>query len=105
MDLPYRPNWVYLTQYDPSPQSYDQDFQNNFYSSQSSWGFTISELDYQSPCPSSSFLHFASHTHFSKPPIEEKLELQKSLEAMLEAQKQFEIMTASSYPQNFPNPI
>ena len=40
MDLPYRPDWVYPTQYDPCPQSYDQNFQNNFYSSQSLWRFT-----------------------------------------------------------------
>ena len=37
--------------------------------------------------PPSSFPHFASHTPFLEPLIEEKLKLQKSMKAMLEAQK------------------
>ena len=72
---------------DPYPQSYDQDFQKKIYSSQSQWGFTAPELNYQSPCPSSFFSHFASHTPFLELPLEEKTELQKSMEDMLEAQK------------------
>ena len=60
-------------------------------------GITFPELYYQSPCPPSSFPHSVSHTPFLKLPIEEKSELQKSMEAMLEAQKQFKNMTASSY--------
>jgi len=29
MNQPYRPDWDYLTQYDPYPQSYNQDLQNS----------------------------------------------------------------------------
>jgi len=86
INQPYRPDWVCPIQNDPYPQFYDPNFQNNFHFSRSQWGFTAPKLDYQSPCPPSSFQHFALHTPFSELPIEEKLELQKSMEAMLETQ-------------------
>ena len=50
-----------------------------------------------------SFPGSASHPPFPEPPIEEKSELEKSMEVMLEVQKQLENMTASSDPQNFQN--
>ena len=40
MNQPYKPDWDYSTQYDPYPQSYDHNFQNNFNSSQNQWGVT-----------------------------------------------------------------
>jgi len=35
----------------PCPQSYDHNFQNNFNSSQSQWGFTSPESNFQPTCP------------------------------------------------------
>jgi len=46
MDQSYRPDWDYPTQYDPYPQFYDQDFQNNFHSSENQWGFTYPESNF-----------------------------------------------------------
>ena len=51
MNQPYMSDWDYLTQYDPYPQSYNYNFQNNFHSSQSSWGFTYPESNFQPYCP------------------------------------------------------
>ena len=44
-------DWSYPNQYNPCPQSYDHNFQNNFNSSQSQWGFTSPESNFQSTCP------------------------------------------------------
>ena len=46
---------------------------------------------------------FDSYTLFPEPPIEEKSSLLKSLKEVIEAQKQFEKMVASSCPPNFQN--
>jgi len=87
---------TYLNQYNPYPQSYDYNFQNNFNSSQSQWGFTSPESNFQPPhppCPQFtqySFSNFASYTPFLEPPCEEKSELEKSIDANLqEAERQF----------------
>ena len=51
INQPYMPGWDYSNQYDPYPQPYDYNFQNNFNSSQSQWGFTSPESDFQPHCP------------------------------------------------------
>ena len=88
-----RLDWIYLTQYDQYPQSYDHNFQNNFNSSQSHWGFTSPESNFQLPCPPCppcpqfsqySFSDFSSYTPFLEPPCEEKSELEKSIDANLQ---------------------
>ena len=88
------PGWTYPNQYNPYPQSYDYTFQNNFYSSQSQWGFTSPESNFQPPSPQFSqisqysFPNLASYTPFSESHIEEKSELEKSIEAnMQEAER------------------
>ena len=95
MNQPNTPSWTYPNQYNLYPQSYDYNFQNNFNSSQSQWGFTSPESNFQPPyppCPQFSqysFPNFASYTSFLDQPIEEKSELEKSIEAvyaMLESQ-------------------
>ena len=43
MNQPNTLGWTYPNQYNPFPQSYDYNFQNNFNSSQSQWGFTSFE--------------------------------------------------------------
>ena len=89
MNQPNTPGWTYPNQYNPYPQSCDYNFQNNFNSSQSQWGFTSSELNFQPPCspyppcPQISFPEFASYTPFLEPPIEEKSELEKRVETNL----------------------
>ena len=45
------PDWFFPNQYNPCPQSYDHNFQNNFNSSQSQWGFTSPEFNFQPTCP------------------------------------------------------
>ena len=90
MNQLYMPGWDYPTQYDPYPQSYDYNFQNNFHSSQSSWGFTYPESNFQPTCPQFpqySLPDFDSYTPFPKPPIEEKLSLQRSLKEVIEPKK------------------
>ena len=86
MTQPNIPGWTYPNQYNPYPHSYDYNFQNNFNSSQSQWGFTSRELNFQPPCPPCSpcrqftqysFPDFASYTPFSGPPIEEKSGVRK----------------------------
>jgi len=82
------PSWDYLTQYDPYPQSYDYNFQNDFHSSHSSWGFTSPESNFQPSCPQFSQYSFpdsASYPPFPVPPTEEKSNLERSMEAMLES--------------------
>ena len=76
-------------------------FKINFHSSQSSWGFTSPELNYQPHRPPFPFPDSSSYPPFPEPPIEEKSSLQRTLEEAIEAQKQFENMMASSCPQNF----
>jgi len=78
--------WDYPTQYDPYPQSYDHNFQYNFNSSQSQWGITSPESNFQPFCPQYSFLDSASYPPFPVPPTEEKSNLERSMEAMLESQ-------------------
>ena len=83
MNEPYMPSWDYLTQY-------DYNFQNDFHSSQSSWGFTSPESNFQPHYPQFSqysFLDSASYPPFLEPPIEEKSPLQRTLEEAIEAQK------------------
>ena len=84
------PSWDYPNQYDPYPQPYDYNFQNNFNSSQSQWGFTSPESDFQPHCSQfsqHSFPNSASYPPFPEPPIEEKSSLQRTLEEAIEAQK------------------
>jgi len=104
------PGWPYPNQYDPCPPSNNYNFHNNFNSSPSHWGFTYPESNFQHPCPSyppspqypqHSFPDFASHTPFSEPPIEEKSELLRSLEANLQRADQKLQTLASPIPQYF----
>ena len=83
MNQPYMPSWDYPTQYDPSP-IYNQDFQNNFYSSQSQWGFNSPESIFQPPYPQFSFPGFGSYTPFPVPQTEEKSDLERSMEESLQ---------------------
>ena len=86
MNQQYMPSWDYPTQYDPYLQSYNQDFQNNFYSSQSPWGFHSPESNFQPTClqfSQSSFPDFGSYTPFPVPPPEEKSDLERSIEESL----------------------
>ena len=81
INQPYMPSENYPTQYDPYPQSYDYNFQNNFHSSQSSWGFTSLESNFQPHCPQFSQYSFpdsASYPPFPEPPNEEKSSLQRT---------------------------
>jgi len=90
MNQPNTPGWTYPNQYNLYPQSYDHNFQNNFNSSQSQWGCTSLGSNFLPPCPQfsqfskSPFPNFASYTPFPGPPIEEKFELEKSIEANLQ---------------------
>ena len=104
---PSVPDWSYPNQYNPCPQSYNYNFQNNFNSSQSQWGFTSPEFNFQPTCPpyppcpeflQYSFRDFTSYTPFLDQPIEEKFELEKSIEVMQEAERKFQ---ASLIPQYF----
>ena len=94
MNQSYMPSWDYPTQYDPYPQPYDHNFQNNFNSSQSSWGFTYLESNFQPSCPNFSqysFPNFDSYTPFPVSPTEEKSNLERSMEDMLEFNNKFKI--------------
>ena len=51
MHQPNTPGWPYPNQYDPYPPSNNYNFHNNFNSSQSHWGFTYPESNFQPPCP------------------------------------------------------
>ena len=48
---PSVPDWSYPNQYNLCPQSYNHNFQNNFNSSQSQWGITSPESNFQPTCP------------------------------------------------------
>ena len=48
---PSMPDWSYPNQYNQCPQSYNHNFQNNFNFSQSQWGFTSPESNFQPTCP------------------------------------------------------
>ena len=94
MHQPNTPGWPYPNQYNPYPHSYDYNFQNNFNSSQSHWGFKSPEPNFQPPCPpyppcpqytQYSSPDFASYTPFYEPPIKEK---SKSIEANLQEAEQ-----------------
>ena len=88
MNQPFMPSWDYPNQYDPYPQPYDHNFQNN--SSQSQWVFTSPESNFQLPCPQfsqSSFPDFGSYTPFPVPPTEEKFDLERSMEESLQQVK------------------
>ena len=90
----YMPGWDYSNQYDLYPQPYDHNFQNNCNFSQSQWGFTSPESNFQPPCPQfsqSSFPDFGSYTLFPVPPTEEKSDLERSMEAMLESHNKLKI--------------
>ena len=90
-----------------APNFMTNNYQINFNSSQSQCGFTSPESNFQPtcspylPCPQFSqysFPGFASYTSFLNQPIEEKSELEKSLEVMHEAKQKFQ---ASPIPQYF----
>ena len=81
MNQSFMPSWDYPNQYDPYPQPYDHNFQNNFNSSQSLWGFNSPESNFQPPCPQFSFPDFGSYTPFPVPPPEEKSDLERSMES------------------------
>ena len=88
MNQPFMPSWDYPNQYDPYPQPYDHNFQNNFYSSQSQWGFNSPESNFQPSCSQfsqNSFPDFGSYTPFPVLPTEEKFNLERSMEAILES--------------------
>ena len=51
LSQPNTPCWTYPNQYNPYPQSYNHNFQNNFHSLQSQWGFTSPESNFQPTCP------------------------------------------------------
>ena len=104
---PNTPGWPYPNQYDPCPPN-NYNFHNDFNSSPSHWEFTYPESNFQTPCPpyspsphypQYSFPDSASYTPFSGPPIEEKFELEKSIEANLqEVEQQLQKMLASPIP-------
>ena len=100
INQPYMPGWDYPNQYDPYLKSYDHNFQNNFNSSQSSWGFTSPELNFQLPYPQFLFPDLDLYPPFPVPPNEEKSNLERSMEAMLESQQQIQNFLNS---QSFPN--
>jgi len=105
MNQPYMPGWDYPNQYDPYPQHNDYNFQNNFNSSQSSWGFTYPESNFQPPCPQVpqySFPNFDSYTPFPEPPIEEKSSLERSMEESLERMQN--LLNSQIFPHQTPHP-
>ena len=104
MNQAYMPSWDYPIQYDPYLQSYNQDFQNNFNSSQSSWGFTYPESNFQPSCPQFpqySFPNCDSYTPFPEPPIEEKSSLERSIEESL--QQMQNLLNSQSFPHQTPH--
>jgi len=108
MHQPHTPGWPYPNQYDPYPLSNNYNFHNNFNSSPSHWGFTYPKSNFQTPClpcppgPQYSFPDSASYTPFSEPPIEEKSELLRSVEANLQrAEQKLQETFASPIPPYF----
>jgi len=80
----------------PQSQYYEQDWNNHLHSSSSQWRYTSPE-SYCDP----HFQHSASYTPCQEQSIEEKSKLTKSLEALLESQRQFQNMTDLILSQNF----
>ena len=67
-------------------------------------GIHLPCVKFQPPCPQLSqyaLPDFVSYTSFLEPPIKEKSELEKSIEAMREVERQFQNMSASPNSQNF----
>jgi len=87
MNQSKRPDWMYSTQYNSYLQSYDQIFQNNLNSSHSRSEFASPEPNFQPPFHNIFFSNFASYTSFLESPTKEKSELEKSIEAMQEAER------------------
>ena len=85
MDQLYMSDWVYPTQYDPYPQSYDQNFQNYFHSSKSTWGFISPEIIKHLICKiySPTLIHILLFLFHQL----KKSDLKKNIEAMLESQQ------------------
>ena len=106
MNQPYIPDWNYPIQYNPYPQYYNQDFQNNFYTSQSQWRITSPESNFQPPCPQfsqNSFPDFGSYTPFPVPPTEEKSDLKRSMEESL--QRIQNLLNSHQTPYTLEHPI
>jgi len=93
---PSMSDWSYLNQYMPQSQYYEQDWNIHHYSSQSQWGYNSPKSYCQPP-----FQHSASKFSSHDQPIEEKSEVIKSIEAMIESQEQKLKMMDSQFPQNF----
>ena len=66
----------------PKSQYYEQDWNNHHYSSQSQWGYNFPESYYQPPFQHSTY-NFSSYDQL----IEEKSEVMKSIEVIIESQK------------------
>ena len=94
MHQPHTLGWPYPNHYDPYTPSNDYNVQNNFNSSPSHWGFQYPKSNSQIPCPpysscpQYSFPESTSYTPFSEPPMEEKSELLRSIEANLQRVEQ-----------------
>ena len=76
-------------------QYYEQDWNNHHYSSQSQLGYNSPESYCQPP-----FHHSASNFSSHNQPIEEKYEVKKSIEAMIESQEQQLKMMDSQFSQH-----
>ena len=64
----------------PQSQYNEQKLESSSPLSQSQWGYTYPESYYQPP-----YQHSASYTRYQDQPIEEKSDLEKSMEALCEA--------------------
>ena len=71
-----------MNQYYPQSQYYEQDWNNYHHSSPSQWGYNSPESYCQPPFQHSA-LNFPRHDQ----PIEEKSEVTKSIEVMIESQE------------------
>ena len=77
----------------PQPQYYEQDWNKHLHSSPCQWGCTSPKSYYQL-----SLQYLASYIPFLEQPLEEKTELEKSMEALQESEWQFQIMMGSLLP-------
>ena len=68
----------------PQSQYYEKDWNNHHHYSQSQWGYNSPESYDQPP-----YQHLTSYTPYQDQHIEEKSELEKSLEAFLGSTRQF----------------